>query len=66
MGVVYGDIGTSPLYALRECFRPEYNLAATEINVYGVLSLILWSLISIVSIKYIAFVMMRSRGDDRS
>ena len=57
MGVVYGDIGTSPLYALRECFRPEYNLAATEINVYGVLSLILWSLISIVSIKYIAFVM---------
>lgn len=57
MGVVYGDIGTSPLYALRECFRPEYNLAATEINVYGVLSLILWSLISIVSIKYIAVVM---------
>ena len=57
MGVVYGDIGTSPLYALRECFRPEYNLAATEINVYGVLSLILWSLISIVSIKYISFGM---------
>jgi len=45
------------LYALRECFRPEYGLAATEINVYGVLSLILWSLISVVSIKYIVFVM---------
>ncbi|HMF87058.1 MAG TPA: potassium transporter Kup [Gemmatimonadaceae bacterium] len=57
LGVVYGDIGTSPLYALRECFRPEYGLAATEINVYGVLSLILWSLISVVSIKYIVFVM---------
>ena len=62
LGVVYGDIGTSPLYALRECFRPEYGLAATEINVYGVLSLILWSLISVVSIKYIVFVM---RADNR-
>jgi KUP system potassium uptake protein len=50
------------LYALRECFRPEYGLAATEINVYGVLSLILWSLISVVSIKYIVFVM---RADNR-
>jgi len=50
------------LYALRECFKPEYGLAATEINVYGVLSLILWSLISIVSIKYIVFVM---RADNR-
>ncbi|MEO8579795.1 MAG: potassium transporter Kup [Gemmatimonadales bacterium] len=62
LGVVYGDIGTSPLYALRECFKPEYGLAATEINVYGVLSLILWSLISVVSIKYIVFVM---RADNR-
>jgi KUP system potassium uptake protein len=59
---VYGDIGTSPLYALRECFKPEYGLAATESNVYGVLSLILWSLISIVAIKYIVFVM---RADNR-
>ena len=50
------------MYALRECFKPEYGLAATEINVYGVLSLILWSLISIVSIKYIVFVM---RADNR-
>jgi KUP system potassium uptake protein len=50
------------LYALRECFRPEYGLAATEINVYGVLSLILWSLISVVSVKYIVFVM---RADNR-
>lgn len=50
------------MYALRECFKPEYGLAATEINVYGVLSLILWSLISVVSIKYIVFVM---RADNR-
>lgn len=50
------------MYALRECFKPEYGLAATESNVYGVLSLILWSLISIVSIKYIVFVM---RADNR-
>ncbi|HMI56292.1 MAG TPA: KUP/HAK/KT family potassium transporter, partial [Gemmatimonadaceae bacterium] len=57
LGVVYGDIGTSPLYALRECFKSEYGLAATEVNVYGVLSLILWSLIAVVSIKYIVFVM---------
>jgi KUP system potassium uptake protein len=42
---------------LRECFKPEYGLAATEVNVYGVLSLILWSLITVVSIKYIVFVM---------
>jgi KUP system potassium uptake protein len=47
---------------LRECFKPEYGLAATEANVYGVLSLILWSLIAIVSIKYIVFVM---RADNR-
>ncbi|HET6761141.1 MAG TPA: KUP/HAK/KT family potassium transporter, partial [Gemmatimonadaceae bacterium] len=62
LGVVYGDIGTSPLYALRECFKPEYGLPATEANVYGVLSLILWSLISVVSVKYIVFVM---RADNR-
>jgi KUP system potassium uptake protein len=47
---------------LRECFKPEYGLAATEVNVYGVLSLILWSLIAVVSIKYIVFVM---RADNR-
>ena len=62
IGVVYGDIGTSPLYALRECFKPEYGLQATQANVYGVLSLILWSLILVVSVKYIVFVM---RADNR-
>lgn len=47
---------------MRECFKPEYGLAATEVNVYGVLSLILWSLIAVVSVKYIVFVM---RADNR-
>ena len=42
---------------MRECFKPEYGLAATQLNVYGVLSLIVWSLIAVVSIKYIVFVM---------
>jgi KUP system potassium uptake protein len=62
LGVVYGDIGTSPLYAMRECFKPEYGLAPTPTNVYGILSLIIWSLILIVSIKYIVFIM---RADNR-
>jgi KUP system potassium uptake protein len=62
LGVVYGDIGTSPLYALRECFKEEYGLAATRANVYGVLSLIIWSLILVVSVKYIVFVL---RADNR-
>ena len=62
LGVVYGDIGTSPLYAMRETFRPEYGLAATPANVNGILSLIVWSLIVVVSIKYIVFIM---RADNR-
>jgi KUP system potassium uptake protein len=62
LGVVFGDIGTSPLYALRESFRPEYGLARTPDNVYGVVSLILWALILTVSIKYIVFIM---RADNR-
>jgi KUP system potassium uptake protein len=62
LGVVYGDIGTSPLYALRECFKPEYGLAPTPENIYGILSLILWSLILVVSVKYIVFIM---RADNR-
>ena len=57
LGVVYGDIGTSPLYALQECFKPEYGLMPTSANVYGVLSLIVWALISIVAIKYIVFIL---------
>ena len=62
LGVVFGDIGTSPLYALRECFKPEYGLAPTPVNVLGVLSLIVWSLLLVVSLKYVVLVL---RADDR-
>ncbi len=57
LGIVYGDIGTSPLYALKECFHGSNGLAPTNENVLGVLSLIFWSLIVIISIKYITLVM---------
>jgi KUP system potassium uptake protein len=62
LGVVYGDIGTSPLYALRQAFHGEHAMAVTPVNVLGVLSLIFWSLIVIVSIKYLVFVM---RADNK-
>jgi len=57
LGVVYGDIGTSPLYALRECFVGPGALPVTPQNVLGILSLIFWSLTMVVSVKYLAFVM---------
>ena len=64
LGVVYGDIGTSPLYALKECFAPEYGLAPTAPNVLGVLSLIFWSLNFVVSLKYLTFIMQAdNRGE---
>jgi KUP system potassium uptake protein len=56
LGVVYGDIGTSPLYALRESLE-GHALAATSVNVLGVLSLIFWSLVLVISVKYLVFVM---------
>ena len=56
LGVVFGDIGTSPLYAFRECFHGPHALAVTRANVLGVLSLIFWSLIVVVSIKYLIFI----------
>ncbi|MBU3936630.1 MAG: KUP/HAK/KT family potassium transporter, partial [Proteobacteria bacterium] len=57
LGVVFGDIGTSPLYAMRECFHGEYGIAVTAGNVLGVLSLIFWALLLIVSIKYLGFIL---------
>jgi len=58
LGVVFGDIGTSPLYAIREIFTINNNiLELNETNMLGILSLIFWSLISIVSVKYITFIM---------
>jgi KUP system potassium uptake protein len=62
LGIVYGDIGTSPLYAMRECFYGQHAVAPTRANVLGVLSLILWSLILIISIKYLVLIL---RADNR-
>jgi len=62
LGVVYGDIGTSPLYTMKEVFAGNHPIALTPDNVLGILSLILWSLIIIVSIKYVIFIM---RADNR-
>lgn len=57
LGVVFGDIGTSPLYAIRECFHGEYSIPVTTMNVLGVLSLLVWSIILIVTLKYLTFIM---------
>ncbi len=57
LGVVFGDIGTSPIYALRECFFGSGHVTPTPDNVLGVLSLIVWALILTISIKYLVFVM---------
>ncbi|ADO75903.1 potassium transporter Kup [Stigmatella aurantiaca] len=62
LGIVYGDIGTSPLYALRECFSGPHSIAPTPENVMGVLSLIFWSLFVLISMKYLLFV---TRADNR-
>ena len=62
LGVVYGDIGTSPLYALRECFHGVHAIQPTRANVLGVLSLIFWSLTLIISVKYLTFIM---RADNK-
>ena len=62
VGVVFGDIGTSPLYAFKELFNPEYGIAPTAENILGGLSLFFWSLVFVVSIKYVAFIM---RADNR-
>lgn len=59
LGVVYGDIGTSPLYALKESFIGPHPLAVDRLHVFGVLSLIFWSLMLIVTVKYV-FVAMRA------
>jgi len=57
LGVVYGDIGTSPIYALRECFHGTRPFPPIESNVLGILSLIFWALMIIISVKYLVFVM---------
>lgn len=57
VGVVYGDIGTSPLYTLKEVFSGGYGVPVNHDGVLGILSLILWSLIWVVSVKYVTFIL---------
>ena len=57
VGVVYGDIGTSPLYTLKEVFSGHYGVQVNHDGVLGILSLIFWSLIWVVSIKYVLFIL---------
>ena len=57
LGVVYGDIGTSPLYALRECFHIDRGVAVTPANIIGILSLFFWALTIVVTWKYLQYVM---------
>ncbi len=63
LGVVFGDIGTSPLYTIKEVFSVGVHpVPLTEVNMFGILSLIVWALIMVVSVKYVAFIM---RADNR-
>ena len=62
VGIVYGDIGTSPLYTLRAIFDPEHGLPLTTLNILGIVSLIFWSLTIVVSLKYVTLVL---RADNR-
>ena len=62
IGVVFGDIGTSPLYTLRQCFGGEHHVPLTPANVLGILSIIFWALMIIVTVKYVTLIM---RADNR-
>jgi KUP system potassium uptake protein len=64
LGVVYGDIGTSPLYAFQAALSPDIGVRVTEANVLGVLSLFFWSLILVVTVKYVMFVMRASNDGE--
>lgn len=64
LGVVFGDIGTSPLYAFKACFFGDHAVAPSQGNILGVLSLIFWSLTLVVSVKYVTFIMRADyKGD---
>jgi KUP system potassium uptake protein len=64
LGVVYGDIGTSPLYTIRECFYGKHSIILTQDNVLGVISLVFWSLTVVICIKYVTFILRaNNRGE---
>ena len=62
LGVVFGDIGTSPLYTLKECFGGAHALTATPANILGILSLVFWAILIVISLKYVVFIM---RADNK-
>src|SRR5262245_3971138 len=62
LGIVYGDIGTSPLYAVKETFNPEHGIPLTPANIIGGLSTLFWMLMIVVSLKYVSLVL---RADNR-
>jgi KUP system potassium uptake protein len=64
LGVVFGDIGTSPIYSLKECFTGHHGVPASPENVLGVMSLIFWTLMLIVTVKYLVFVMKADRNGE--
>lgn len=57
IGVVFGDIGTSPLYALKECFSPDHGIPFSTDAVFGIISMVFWAFLVVVSLKYVLFVM---------
>jgi KUP system potassium uptake protein len=63
LGIVYGDIGTSPLYAAKEVFNPNHGIPFSTANVIGGVSAIFWALMIVVSVKYVILIM---RADNRS
>jgi len=62
LGIVFGDIGTSPIYTLKECLNPIFGIALTQENIIGILSVLFWSLIVVVILKYTIFIM---RADNK-
>src|SRR3954463_11993996 len=62
IGIVFGDIGTSPIYAFRETFAGHHTLVPDQLHIYGVLSLVFWSMMLMVTLKYVAVIM---RADNK-
>ncbi len=62
IGVVYGDVGTSPLYTMKEIFNQAHGLSPDKVTVYGSISLIFWALVLLICLKYVIFIM---RADNR-
>ena len=64
IGIVFGDIGTSPLYALKECFSPVHGIPFSPEAVFGVISMVFWAFLVVVSLKYVLFVMRANNNGE--